>query len=122
MGLPRGGFTVTVTIDVVSIPEGQHSTITLAKTGADSGQITVDGQSYDLTDIKASADGLGLICSGPLGATVTCTIHPSPPPKTPFISIEIRSFFFHSTKNYQVTSTNQKKLSQFISASFPQVA
>jgi hypothetical protein len=110
---------MTIIIDAVSIPDGKHATIELTKTGDRSGLITVDGQSFNLTNIRTSSDGLGLTCDGPLGATVTCSIHASTPQSNPFISVEIRSFFFHSTKNYQITPEDQQRLVEFVRQSFP---
>jgi hypothetical protein len=110
---------MTIIIDAVSIPDGKHATIELTKTGDRSGLIKVDGQSFNLTNIRTSGDGLGLTCDGPLGATVTCSIHSSTPQSNPFISVDIRSFFFHSTKNYQITPEDQQRLVEFVRQSFP---
>ena len=113
---------MSITVNVVSIPEGKASTITLTKTGQNTGNIVFDGQSFNLTNIAVRNEGLFLSCSGPLDSTVSCSIHPPAPSTSPFISVDIRSFIFHSTKNYQLKTADEQKLAQFMKASFPQMA
>ena len=113
---------MAVTIHAISIPDQTPSTITLDKTGPAEGTITVDGQSNSVTNITASADGLTLACDGPFGSTITCTIQPQKAPASSFVTVEIKSFIFNSTKHYQVSAADEQKLVKFIQDShFPQL-
>jgi hypothetical protein len=113
---------MSVTIHAISIPDQTPSTITLDKTDAAEGTITLDGQSYDVTNITASADGLNMACDGPFGSTITCRIQPQKPPASSFVTVDIKSFIFNSTKHYQVSAVDEGKLVKFIQDShFPQL-
>ena len=107
----------SVTITVTSVPDGTPSTITLTKTGNDTGSITLDGSSYNLTNITATTNGQNLNCKGPLGTTVSATVTPGNPA---FVTVQISGFLIHSTKHYQTSENDQQKLTQFIiAAHFP---
>jgi hypothetical protein len=113
---------MAITITAISIPDQTQTTITLDKTGPAEGTISMDGQTHSVSNITASADGLTMKCDGPLGSTITCTVKPQAPPASSFVTIDIKSFFFNSTKHYQLNAANEQKLVNFIKGShFPQL-
>lgn len=70
-------------VDAVTIAakssDGRDYTVSIRKTSHNSGTIGLGEAggapaSYDVTDIKARADGMRLVCRGPLGTTIACAL------------------------------------------------
>jgi hypothetical protein len=115
---------MAVTIHAVSISDGTQSTITIDKTGPDTGTINVDGTNYNVYNVKAGADGKKLVCNTKrlfFTITVTVAVLASQSSNSATVSLTIAGApFGNGTTDYSITLMDQTKLTQFIVGSdFP---
>ena len=54
---------MSVTIHAVPVNGGEQTTITIDKTGPDTGTLSTDARSFDVFNVKASPDRTKLVCN-----------------------------------------------------------
>jgi hypothetical protein len=113
---------MSVTIDTTD-DNGENIEITLAKTGPDTGTIAVGGESYNLSGIKASADGTHLKCNVDgiifFSPTVDFSVQGANSVRVAIAGAGPKS----GTTNYPITPDTQVQITKFIKDSaFPALA
>jgi hypothetical protein len=109
---------MATTVKVTALSGQVKHTVELTKTGAGNATASVDGTNYDLTNVKATHGGLILTCTyhfGFIPINPTCTIQPSAPPANSDITIVAGPL----TLNYQLSSTDEQTLVNFLKTNFP---
>lgn len=122
------------TVDSVTIAaksaDGRDYTVSIRKTGQNSGSIAVGEAhdapaTYNVTDIKARADGTRLTCKGPVGTTIACSLRAGRTGTTDSIEIAVTGpfGFGNSVTVYTTTHPDFARLKTFImQAGFPVIA
>jgi hypothetical protein len=104
--------------------DGGDYIVSIQKTGGDTGAIefgnvNASPSRFDVSGIKARADGTRLTCSATLGTAVTCTLRAGRPPTSDGIEITIGGWFGGTTV-YTVSHPDFARLQSFIAqAGFP---
>ncbi len=119
---------MSVTIHAVPTTGGAASTITIDKTGDSTGTIQIDGSSYNVYDVEASADSKKILCkTRVLLSTVSVTVElVSETAAGATVSVTIHGTTFGArdgTTTYNATTGDANNLTQFIASShFPVLA
>ena len=118
-----------ITIHAVPTAGGPPSAIMIDKTGDSTGTIKIDGTSYNVYDVKVSADGRKLVCKTTklfftITVTVTVAVLAAQPPNAATVSVTIAGApFGNGTTTYSITVEDETKLTQFFADShFPVLA
>ena len=109
---------MSVTIHAVPVSGGEQTTITIDKTGPDTGTLSTDGQSFDVFNVKASTDGTKLVCNTQVFfwlVKITVTVLVSHAPDKATVSVTIENAPGHNgTTEYVVTGADEANLIQFV--------
>ena len=108
-----------VTIHAVPVNGGQQTTITIDKTGPDTGTLSADEGSFDVFNIKASPDGKKLVCNTQyffwlITITVTVLVSHAPEKVELSVTIENGPRGHNGTTKYLVTAADETNLIQFV--------
>lgn len=115
----------TDTVTIAAKSDGRDYTVSIRKTGPSSGTIQIgevqdSPASYDVSAIRARADGTKLTCKGPMGTTIACSLRAGHGPVTDGIEISVRSFFGTDVSVYTTPHPDFERLKTFIGgAGFP---
>ncbi|RYX94887.1 MAG: hypothetical protein EON84_08165 [Bradyrhizobiaceae bacterium] len=107
--------------------DGGDYIVSIQKTGGDTGaiefgKVNASPSRFDVSGIKARADGTRLTCSATLGTAVTCALRAGRPPTSDGIEITIGGWFGGTTV-YTVSHPDFGRLQTFIAqAGFPVIA
>ncbi len=109
---------MSATIHAVPVNGGPQTAITIDKTGPDTGTLTSDGDSFDVFNVRASPDGMKLVCNTRVFfwlVTITVTVLVSHAPDKATVSVTIENAPSHNgTTEYLVTGADETNLVQFV--------
>jgi hypothetical protein len=113
-----------VTIHAVPLAGGPQTTITIDKTGPDTGSLSTDDGTFDVYNVQASADGKKLICKTQVFffvVTISVTVLDSRSPDKATVSLTIENApVRNGTTDYVITASDETDLIQFVAGShFP---
>ena len=113
-----GEWSMCVTIHAVPVSGGEQTTITIDKTGTDTGTLSTDGRSFDVFNVQASPDGTKLVCNTQVFfwlVTITVTVLVSHAPGKATVRVTIENAPGHNgTTEYVVTGADETNLIQFV--------